>query len=387
MGNVAVDEIETEFSSRSELLTRQIDDFLYTTTREIVREEREILAFLERTRGTAPRLRRKYTPSKGIALDTDQLAAVRALLKSRDRVFIIEGRAGTGKTTLMREAVAAIELGGNEVYTFAPTSEAAHNVLKSEGFENSETVQQLLINTKLQQEINGKILWVDEAGLLSSKDMNRLVKIADEQDARLILSGDTRQHHSVQRGDALRIMAESGLAKIAFTSRVHRQRKSLYKRIVELIAGNSPQMAFEKLNDMGAIHEIADKDKRLALIAEDYVESCKAHDSVLVVSPTHAEGDEITRSIRECLRAIGEIGREEKQVTTLESRSLTVAQRKQAMNYRLGDVVRFHRKTVQGFKSGDTLEIARVGLDGKVWVKAKGIRVSISAIYRNSELF
>ncbi|MCB1098953.1 MAG: relaxase domain-containing protein [Verrucomicrobiae bacterium] len=365
-------EIEKEVDTRRELVTRRHGDFRYTTTEAIIAEEREVLAYLQSTRGTAPKLRENYQPSRNLALDSDQLTAIRRLLDSNDRVFVIEGRAGTGKTTLMREAIRAIEAGGNAVYTFAPTSEAAHRVLKAEGFERSETVQQLLINRELQAEIVGKVVWVDEAGLLSSKEMNRLIHIADAQDARVIFSGDTRQHHSVGRGDALRLVSESGLVQVAYTSKVHRQKKALYRSIVELIAGNQTEKAFARLDEMGAIHEIPDADVWLAAISKEYVESIEAYDSVLVVAPTHAEGRLITDAIRERLFASGKLGCVRISYETLENRNLTCGERKQALNYRIGDVVRFHRSCKDVHSKGDTLRVTEVGLDGYVWAIMDG---------------
>jgi molybdopterin-guanine dinucleotide biosynthesis protein len=65
------------------------------------------------------------------------------------------GGAGTGKTTLMQQAVAAIEAGGHKVFTFAPSAEASRKVLRDEGFSSATTVAELLVNTKLQAETKG----------------------------------------------------------------------------------------------------------------------------------------------------------------------------------------------------------------------------------------
>ena len=91
----------------------------------------------------------------------------------------VVGKAGTGKTRMMRATVDAIEEHSDKkVFVFAPSSQASRNVLKKEGFQNAETVAMLLKNEKLQQQVKGQVLWVDEAGLVSTKDMKRLFDLA-----------------------------------------------------------------------------------------------------------------------------------------------------------------------------------------------------------------
>src|SRR5207302_10529090 len=73
------------------------------------------------------------------ALSEEQRNAVLHVLRSTDRVTAIRGGAGTGKTTMMKEAVAAIESSGQKVFTFAPSAEASRGVLRSDaGFASAE---------------------------------------------------------------------------------------------------------------------------------------------------------------------------------------------------------------------------------------------------------
>ena len=81
--------------------------------------------------------------------------------------------------------------------------------------------------------MRNSVIWVDEAGLLSAREMNRLLGIAWDRNARVVLSGDTRQHHSVERGDGLRLVSQSRLVEVYQTTRVHRQKAASYRRAVE----------------------------------------------------------------------------------------------------------------------------------------------------------
>ena len=64
--------------------------------------------------------------------------------------------------------------------------------------------------------------WV-KTGFFSLKQMNAIIALAVENDCRVILSGDTRQHHGVERGDALRILERSGLIDQAALTKIFRQ--------------------------------------------------------------------------------------------------------------------------------------------------------------------
>jgi hypothetical protein len=64
---------------------------------------------------------------------------------------------------------------------------------------------------------------VDEAGFLSVRQMLELEEFAVEHDCRLVVTGDTKQHHSVHWGDALRILERSGAIAQAVLTRIYRQ--------------------------------------------------------------------------------------------------------------------------------------------------------------------
>ena len=70
----------------------------------------------------------------------------------------------------------------------------------------------------------GQVVWVDEAGFLSVWQMLELEEFALQYDCRVIVRWDTKQHHSVERGDALRILERSGVIAQAVLTKIYRQR-------------------------------------------------------------------------------------------------------------------------------------------------------------------
>lgn len=96
----------------------------------------------------------------------EQSMAVRHIIDSKDFITSFKGPAGAGKTELITEALTAIEaLSGKRVLVLAPSSPSAE-VLRSQGLANAETLQQFQINSRLQEQAKGQVVWVDEAGFL-----------------------------------------------------------------------------------------------------------------------------------------------------------------------------------------------------------------------------
>ena len=58
------------------------------------------------------------------------------------------------------------------------------------GFVSADTVERLLTDDNLRRQVKGQVVWIDEAGLLSVKDTNRLFALASAENCRVILSGD-----------------------------------------------------------------------------------------------------------------------------------------------------------------------------------------------------
>lgn len=352
VGDCKSAEIEDEITQRQNLIITPDG----VTTTEILAEERQVLELLRETRGIFAPLNADYLSS---SKDADQKEALEGLLNNGDMVFVVHGKAGTGKTTLLREAVAAIP---KQVYTFAPTSNAAHKVLKQEGFKNSNTVQQLLINPKLQQQMQDAVMWIDEAGLLSVGEVNKLLEIAKSQNARLVFSGDVFQHHSVNRGDGLRLVVDSKLVEVKQTRNIYRQKSQQYKQAVQAISEGRITDGISTLNKMGAIIECPDIAQRCKLIAGEYTSNS------LVISPTHAEADLVTEAIREKLKQDGKLQNEIAAITH-KPRNLTKAERAQSLFLNVGDIVKFHQNA-KGFKKGDIFKIEHISKNGRVWLDA-----------------
>ena len=209
----------------------------------------------------------------------------------------------------------------------------------------------------LQDVARGRILWIDEAGFLSTRQMRWAVHFATKNDCRLILFGDTRQHHSVDRGDALRVLEDSGSIDQVALTKIFRQQVPALREAVEDLSRGQTEAGFDKLEAAGLIHGVEDADQRLEAIANQHLAAVEDGATSLIVAPTHAECRAIAARVRELQKTACLVSPEEHQVVCLERLNLTESQRRDAINYRAGQVVEFHRRARGGFKSGEKWEV------------------------------
>lgn len=321
------------------------------TTRSVLEEETRMLAFARNGRGTCRPLGAAGYALKRDWLNADQRRAVRHVLDSNDRVILVRGAAGTGKTTMMKEAVEGIEAGGKRVLVFAPSADASRGVLREvEGFADADTVARLLVDERLQAQVAGQVIWIDEAGLLGSRMMGRVFDLADRLHARVILSGDRRQHGSVERGAALRLLEEEAGLVPAEIREIQRQRGD-YREAVRALSEGRTEDGFRELDRLGWIREVGETERYKAL-AEDYVATVEEGKTALVVSPTHLEGEWITDEIRARLKQAGKLGEGERTFLALESANLTEGEKADPLNYAPGDVLVFHQNA-KGHRKGE----------------------------------
>jgi conjugative relaxase-like TrwC/TraI family protein len=304
-------------------------------------------------------------------LGEDQRRAIYHVLRTSDRITGLRGLAGSGKTTALRELVAACKEAKIEPLFCAPTA-AATEVLRKEGFE-AKTLQSLLLSKPVLTE--RQLIVLDEAGAVGMDDMKRLFDCA--HNVRIILSGDTGQHASVARGDALRILERHSNFKSGQLTAIRRQRKAAYRKAVELAAQKRTVEAFAQLERMGAVTEVlADGHHDLHdSAAKSYLKALAENKSALLVAPTWNEIEAVTEKIRTVLKTSGWLGGEEKEFQVFDSLSWTEAQKRDARQYRPGMAINFHRRG-HGFNKNETVAVVAVENDSIKVQRSDGTETS-----------
>jgi ATP-dependent exoDNAse (exonuclease V) alpha subunit len=209
-------------------------------------------------------------------VESPEVAALEEILQSRDLAIAIQG-----PKTFAAEAVRAIEaLSGKDVMVLAPSSSAV-NELRSRVTPKAETIQQFMINPELQDAARGGVLRIDEASFLSARAGRWLLEFARDSGTRLVVPGDVRQHHSVERGDWLRVMEQTGAICYAAITKIFRQQLAPLRDAVRDLSQGKIEEGLDKLEKFGAICQVEDKTERLAKIAELHLAALKEALSIL----------------------------------------------------------------------------------------------------------
>ena len=291
-------------------------------------------------------------------LGADQRAALGLVLSSCDRITGMQGLAGAGKTTALRELHAAVKASGRELIVCAPSA-AATDVLRKESFAAAVTVAKLL--TRHPPLSPRAVLVVDEAGTLGTADMVKLFNAAKEAGARVVLVGDTGQHAPVAQGDALRILENHSGYRFGQLTQIRRQRSEELKETVALAAKQQTGEAFSRLLKAGEVVEHADPAALHQKAATAYLQATAQGRDTLLVSPTWAEIAAVTAAVRTQLRKDGRLAGEET-IKVFDPLGWTDAQKKLVAHYEPGLHLRFVKPT-EHFKAGEFAEV--LGRKGK----------------------
>jgi hypothetical protein len=194
-------------------------------------------------------------------LDDEQRKALEGLLGSTNLVSVFRGGAGTGKSFVLHELVRQIQQSGRPVTVLAPQRQQVVDMEKA-GFPSPATVASFLSQAELPERA---VIVVDEAGQIGGRQMLALLRLAKERNARVVLSGDTRQHGAVEASDALLAIERHAGVKPVELHKIRRQDPGLgrdnseragirrYRKAVESAAGGRLAESFNRLDKMGAV--------------------------------------------------------------------------------------------------------------------------------------
>ena len=304
-------------------------------TLESLNREQEMIALVNRGVGGFDPMGAGQEFIASDRLRPEQKQAVEFVLKSRDRAVAISGAAGTGKTAMLRELRRGLVEAGRKVVALAPTMSAVAE-LAAVGFREAVTVERILRNQERQASIVDGVIILDEAGMISGRQMSELLRLAERSGARIVFTGDTRQIQSVEAGDALRILEAESRMKTTTLREVQRQTGYGYRSAIEELR-RDPENGFQRLEEIGAVHEVPWND-RAAVVAKAWEDAHASPScSVLVVCATHDEIARVTEAVREVRTRAGQLG-EARQVTRDVPLGWTAAQKGDRRNFRPGQV-------------------------------------------------
>ena len=177
----------------------------------------------------------------GYPLSEEQITAIRTVTSSCGRVAIIEGAAGSGKTTTLRPIADLYREHGSGIIATAVawrTAVALGNDVEARPF----CVDKLLrLAARGGIEINkDTTIIVDEAGMLSTRQAHHILQLSERHGAKIVFAGDTQQQQPVEAGPGLRLIRDAvGSVRV---DRIRRQKEDL-EDILTHIQGETPETA------------------------------------------------------------------------------------------------------------------------------------------------
>ena len=332
------------------------------TTRAIVHMEREIVSVMQEgnRRGYGDPMLvssqvRIRTEERHPELNASQRRAVGAILISREKIVGLDGIAGAGKTTALAVVREGAEADGYRVEGFAPTSRAAQKLAEA-GMETS-TLQKHLARGQQPDTGEKRLYILDESSLASTRQVYEFVNRLHPND-RILLVGDRRQHEAVEAGRPFAQLQDAGMKTVRLDEIV-RQKDPELKSVVEQLARGDVREAIQNLDRQGRVHQISNRDDRIATISREYA---KSPGTTLVVSPDNASRVEINERIHAELQSRGIVSGDEHRIRTFVPRqNLTGADRTWAERYEVGDVLRYSRASKEtGIGKGEYAQVKSI---------------------------
>jgi hypothetical protein len=258
----------------------------------------------------------------------DQQAMVRDLCQGGQGVAVVVGRAGTGKTFALGMARHAWQLDGYRLLAAAPTGIATMS-LQGEGFEDVATCDRLLADLdRGRQHLDARtVLVVDEAGMLGSRKLDRLLEHAQQAQAKVVLVGDDRQLAPIDAGGGFRALRlRLGASQLTENRRQH---QAWEREALDLVRSGLVEEAVAAYQAHDRVVAADSKPAATLALLQDWWTAWQqaAHDpaqEVVVLAARRAEVDRLNTACQELLAARGRLGPERLQV---EDRQLAIGDR------------------------------------------------------------
>lgn len=287
------------------------------------------------------------TLALGAHLTAGQRRAAELLLSTHHRIVGVQGLAGTGKTAMLRTV--SENLGDEfKAIGLAPSAAAARE-LAAAGFETMTIAGFLARGRRMDDRT---MVVVDEAGMVSLRDMHALLSAVEGAGARAVLVGDTGQLKAVEAGAPFRQLQDHGMAVVRMAEILRQQNEKLRGAVMDAAEGRV-EASLKKLS--ATVAEVPHATDRYERIARDYVLlRPEERLQTLAVAGTNRARRAINERVRQRLGLAGS----GVAVTVLEGRDLTRAQVQSSLSYAPGDIVEAlrHYESI-GLRRGDTAEV------------------------------
>ncbi|QUD89549.1 Ti-type conjugative transfer relaxase TraA [Phenylobacterium montanum] len=240
--------------------------------------------------------------ARGLALSGEQRDAFEHVLQPKD-LGVVVGYAGTGKSAMLGVAREAWESAGYEVRGLALSGIAAENLESGSGIA-SRTIASLEHSWAQGRDAltSRDVLVVDEAGMIGSRQMERVLSAAQDAGAKVVLVGDPEQLQAIEAGAAFRAIAERH-PHVEITE-IRRQHEAWQRDATRQLATGRTREALEAFDDHGRVHVSQTREQARAALVERWDADRKSapDQSRIILAHTNDDVRELNLAARERLR-------------------------------------------------------------------------------------
>ena len=231
---------------------------------------------------------------------TEQQSAGLRYLTADDRIAVLSGLAGTGKSTLFLAAHAAWRLDGIRVQGAALSAVAARGLEASSGIPSRTVASLIYAWSQGKDDLKaGDVLVVDEAGMIATDTMRALIEHAAAAGAKVVLSGDPEQLQPIGAGAPLRAIIETiGVHEL---NEIVRQRDPAERAATTHFARGRAAEGLAVYKASGSIVLAETTDQVVDQLVRDYVEQTASAMSSIALAYTNAAASRINLNIRQAL--------------------------------------------------------------------------------------
>ena len=335
------------------------------TTRDMLEAEKSLLnrsRVLDNRHAHGVEASRQRSALSQNSLSDEQETAFRHVTADGDLKALV-GVAGSGKSTLLAAARQAWEAEGLTVKGAALSGIAAENLELASGIKSRTLASyEYTWNEGRDALTRNDVLVIDEAGMIGTKQLERMLAAADKAHAKVVLVGDPEQLQAIEAGAAFRgVLGQSGLVEL---TQVRRQKEAWARQATQELANGRTLEALKRYDSQGALIGSATREaaQQELLAAWSKDRKANAQESRLILAYTRDDVRDLNAQAREILKGEGYL-----------TGGQTIQTTRGAREFAPGDRIMFLRNEKSlSVKNGTLGTVERIGsgtlqvrLDGK----------------------
>ncbi|MDV3459224.1 Ti-type conjugative transfer relaxase TraA [Sphingomonas sp. HF-S4] len=290
---------EDRFTSRAMIETEQR---LERATVRLEASRRHNIAEPHRERALATAAKR------GLVLSVEQRSAFEHVTDAKG-ISVVVGYAGTGKSAMLGVAREAWERAGYQVQGLALSGIAAENLESGSGIA-SRTIASIENQWAQDRELltRDHVLVIDEAGMIGSRQMERVIAEAEKRGAKVVLVGDPEQLQAIEAGSAFRSIAERH-GSVEITD-IRRQCEDWQRDATRQLATGRTGEALQAYTEYDHVHAADTRDQARADLIDRWDRDRQAMPAAtrIILTHTNDEVQALNQGARDRLRIAGQLG-------------------------------------------------------------------------------